>query len=82
MQSATKEPVTAETALDLLRGIDEMFVAKGQKIDRIDLRQSRPGDDELLALLLGRSGKLRAPTIRAGKRLLVGYNQEMIATLL
>ena len=82
MQSASKEPVTAETALDLLQGIDEMLVAKGKKINRIDLRQSRPGDDELLALLLGRSGKLRAPTIRAGKRLLVGYNQEMVATLL
>jgi arsenate reductase-like glutaredoxin family protein len=82
VQSASKEPVTAETALDLLQGIDEMLVAKGQKIDRFDLRQGRPGDDELLALLLGRSGKLRAPTIRAGKRLLVGYNQEMVATLL
>ena len=35
-----------------------------------------PGDDELLKLMLGRSGTLRAPTLRRGKTLLVGYNAD------
>ena len=39
-------------------------------------------DDELLAMMLGRSGKLRAPTIRSGNRLLVGYNAEMLESVL
>jgi hypothetical protein len=38
----------------------------------------RPSNDELLGLLLGRSGKLRAPTIRTGKTLLVGYNRDLL----
>ena len=37
---------------------------------RIEWRYPRPG--ELPELLLGRSGKLRPPTIRNGRRMLVG----------
>ncbi len=73
--------MTANNALDLLKGIDEMLVAKGKKILRIDLQAGRPDDEELLALMLGRSGKLRAPSLRQGKRLLVGYNADLMATL-
>ncbi len=73
--------MTADNALDLLKGIDEMLVAKGKKILRIDLQAGRPDDEELLALMLGRSGKLRAPSLRQGKRLLVGYNADLMATL-
>ncbi len=82
VQSASKEPITAETVLDLLSGVDELLVAKGKQIQRYQLGSERPTDDELITLLLGRSGKLRAPTIRAGRRLLVGYNQEMVSELL
>ncbi|MBT6146442.1 MAG: hypothetical protein HOH74_13485, partial [Gemmatimonadetes bacterium] len=58
MQNASKQPVTADKALDLLKGVDEMLVAKGKKILRVDLKKGRPSDDELLELMLGRSGKL------------------------
>jgi len=54
-------------------------VAKGKKSLYVDLSQERPSDDELLALLLGRSGKLRAPTFRSGDRLIVGYNADLMA---
>jgi arsenate reductase-like glutaredoxin family protein len=81
VQSASKEPVTADNALELLEGIHELLVAKGKKILRLDLRADRPDDGELLALLLGRSGKLRAPSLRQGNRLLVGYNADLMATL-
>jgi len=73
-----KDPVEADEALSLLGGVTELLVAKGKKILRFDLTADRPADDELLALLLGRSGKLRAPTIRVGSRLLVGYNEELL----
>jgi arsenate reductase-like glutaredoxin family protein len=48
----------------------------------VDLVSDRPDDEALLALLLGRSGKLRAPTIRTGTRVLVGYNAEIMEDLL
>ena len=68
----------ADEALSLLDGVRELYVAKGKKLLRFDLREERPTDDELLGLLLGRSAKLRAPTLRVGGRLLVGYNQEIL----
>ncbi len=65
-------------ALGVLKGIHELWVAKGRKTERIDLESERPSDKALLALLLGRSGKLRAPSMRVGTRLLVGYNGGML----
>ena len=40
------------------------------------MNSEAPDDDELLKLMLGRSGTLRAPTLRRGKTLLVGYNSD------
>jgi hypothetical protein len=59
-----------------------MYVAKGRKVIETDLSQDEAGESELLELLLGRSGKLRAPTIKVGESLLVGYSQEMFASVL
>ena len=64
----------------VLEGVGHLLVAKGKKILRFDLKDDRPSDAELLDLLLGRSGKLRAPTIRTGATLLVGYNLELLET--
>lgn len=69
-----------EAALDLLAGVSDLFVAKGRKTLHYDLARERPPDADLLALLLGRSGKLRAPAMRVGSKLLVGYNDEMLTS--
>lgn len=69
-------------ALDLLDGIDELVVAKGRKIVRFDLKHDRPSDDELLDHMLGRSGALRAPSIRKGRTFVVGYNADLLETVL
>ena len=85
VQSATKEPVAGTAALALLADATELFVAQGQRVLRFDLASQRPADEELLSLLLGRSGKLRAPAFRfrapafrCGTRLIVGYNQALL----
>lgn len=81
VQSASREPLEGEAALAALDGATELVVAKGKKVLRYDLKKARPADSELLELLLGRSGKLRAPAVRQGKRVLVGYNQEVMDLL-
>ena len=78
MQSASKEPVEGPAALALLDGVTDLYVAKGKKVLHLDLAARRPPDEELLALMLGRSGKLRAPAMRVGTELLVGYNGEIL----
>lgn len=58
------------------------MVAKGRKIVRFDLKNDRPSDDDLLAHMLGRSGALRAPSIRVGRTFVVGYNSDLLETVL
>jgi len=80
VRNATKEPVIGEAALPLLEGVTRLHVAKGSKVLHFDLARDRPSKADLLGMLLGRSGKLRAPTIRTGATLLVGYNSELLET--
>jgi arsenate reductase-like glutaredoxin family protein len=72
----TKVRYDSEEALALLKGIDKLIAAKGKKVDVFDLKRDRPEDDVLLAHLMGPSGNLRAPTVRIGKVLVVGFNED------
>jgi len=83
VQSSSRDPIEGGAALALLDGVTDLYVAKGKKVVHLDLSTDRPSDEELLGLLLGRSGKLRAPAIRRGGRFVVGFNAEVLgATLL
>ena len=73
---AKKETLGADDAFKLLDKVNQLYVAKGQKLVHIDLKKDRPGDDELKKLILGPTGNLRAPTLRKGKTLLVGFNSD------
>ena len=66
----------------MTRDVDDIYVAKGKRVVHVDLKASRPGRAELLALLLGPTGGLRAPTLRAGRTLLVGFSEEAYAKIL
>ncbi|HBU56883.1 MAG TPA: hypothetical protein DEB33_03955 [Gemmatimonadetes bacterium] len=59
-------------------GVKDLYIAKGKKSLHFDLSSDRPSDEELLAHLLGRSGKLRAPAIRSGDLLVVGYSGDLL----
>jgi arsenate reductase-like glutaredoxin family protein len=61
--------------------VDELHVTKGKRVVRVDLRKQRPPDAELLSLLLGPSGNLRAPTVRRGRRLVVGFDETTYRSL-
>ena len=62
-------------ALAMLTDIEEIYVAKGKRVSHVDLRKENPGNDALLSLLLGPTGNLRAPTLRVGRTLLVGFDE-------
>ena len=66
----------------MARDVDQIYVAKGKKVIQVDLKTSWPGRAELLALLLGPTGGLRAPTVRVGRTLLVGFSEEAYAKVL
>lgn len=65
-----------DEALKLVSKIDDLYVMKGTKVVHIDLKKQKPDREELGRLLLGPTGNLRAPTIRQGKTLVVGFNHD------
>ncbi len=72
---AKKQTIKGEKALAVLANVDHLYVAKGKRVVHVDLRKTRPPKAELLELLLGPTGNLRAPTLRKGKALLVGFDE-------
>jgi arsenate reductase-like glutaredoxin family protein len=72
---AAKERKGRAEALALARSAGKLVVAKGKKVVTIDMKDA-PDDDTLAALLLGPTGNLRAPTLRQGRTLYVGFSEE------
>ena len=68
-------------ALAMARQAQRLVAAKGRKITAIDLQTAPPADDILAGLLLGPTGNLRAPTMRVGQTILVGYNDHVFADI-
>jgi arsenate reductase-like glutaredoxin family protein len=82
VKDAKKERIGEKEALALAREASEILVAKGKKTVRVDMKKDAPSDEDLLKLLLGPSGNLRAPTLRKGKTLLVGFDPEAYSRVL
>jgi len=81
-RSATRNPVLQSQVPELLAGIDELVVAKGRKVVRIDLAaEDRPPDEALAAMMVSRWGRLRAPAMRVGATFVIGYNQDILASV-
>ena len=72
---ARKVRLEQKDALAMLTDIEEIYVAKGKRVSHVDLRKENFGNDALLSLLLGPTGNLRAPTLRVGRTLLVGFDE-------
>jgi hypothetical protein len=59
-----------------------VIAAKGKKVSEFKAAQLRETPDEVLAAITGPTGNLRAPAIRVGKTLLVGFSEEVYSSLL
>lgn len=70
---ATKMP--ARAALALAGQVDRVVVAKRGRVLTFDLLRDRPDDATLTDALLGPTGNLRAPTMRVGRTLVVGFDE-------
>ncbi len=76
MVNASKERYGPDDLDEVLDGVRHLIVAKGKKVLRFDLQQDEPDDEALVKAIIGPSGNLRAPTIRTGKTMLVGFSEE------
>jgi len=60
----------------LLRSSHEVIASKGRQVTQFDLRQDPPVEKVLYESLLGPTGSLRAPAVRSGRTLIVGFSEE------
>jgi len=79
---AKKVRLGPEGALGVVKEVDELYVAKGGKVVHLNLKREKPDRATLLGLLLGPSGNLRAPTLRKGRTLLVGFDESTYKSVL
>lgn len=79
---ADKAPIEGERGLALAAEAKRLIVAKGKRTVTIDMVKERPSDDELRALIIGPTGRLRAPAIRIGDTLVVGFTADGLAAAL
>ena len=65
----------------MAREAHRLIAAKGKKVTTIDLRTAPPADEILAGLMLGPTGNLRAPIMRVGQTILVGYNDQALVEM-
>jgi len=71
-RKAKAEPLSERDVRGLLKEVDEVVIAKGKSV------RSVPAEDATLDDLRGPTGNFRAPMMRIGRRLLVGFHEESL----
>jgi arsenate reductase-like glutaredoxin family protein len=74
--SARKTTFGADEACKLAEQASHVYVIKGKRVTHFNMKKDPPDSETLVKLLLGPTGNLRAPTVRKGKTLVVGFNAE------
>ena len=76
---ARKVALNEDSVWTAMKTAAKIFVVKGKSVIALSPKNDKRAD--ILATVLGRSGTLRAPTLRKGRIWYVGYNQEMYDNL-
>jgi len=77
--NARKVPIESEQAWDILSKSKKLFIAKGKKV--LEFVPDETNKEEILKETIGRSGKLRAPTVQIGDIGYVGFQVDMYDNL-
>ncbi len=62
-------------AADIAKQASLVIVAKGKKVS--EFKPAGKASKELVEAMLGPTGNLRAPTLRSGKTVVVGFNEDV-----
>ncbi len=71
-RKAKSEPLSEKDVRALLKEVDEVVVAKGKSARTVSAHDATLDD------LRGPTGNFRAPMMRIGRRLLVGFHEESL----
>lgn len=62
-------------AAAMAKAASKLVVAKGKKV--VEFGASEKDSKDAIEAMLGPTGNLRAPTLRVGKTLIVGFNEDV-----
>jgi len=77
--SASKK-LGEKDAAEIAKAASKLIVAKGKKVS--EFKAAEKDSREAIEAMLGPTGNLRAPTLRVGKTVLVGFNEEIYSASL
>ena len=77
-----KKPFTSAETLKLAKSFRYIYGIRGQKVVSYDLKKENPSDEDLLKILLGRSGTLRAPCLSVDDSFVAGFQKDLYQKLL
>lgn len=72
--------MSASDALKLAKSVDVVVSTKNGKV--VHLEPKKESEDKILSALLGPTGNLRAPVVKSGNKLLVGFDEKTYKELL
>lgn len=75
-RNSRKQPLDDAGAQELLSSVEVVWVARGKKVRQLSAADASVDD------LKGPTGNYRAPMVRSGSRLLVGFHPETLEELL
>ena len=68
----------ATAVWELMGSAEQIVVAKGRRVETFVPTEDT--QESILKAVMGRSGSLRAPTVRSGKVFVVGFNEALYKT--
>ncbi len=75
-RNSRKQPLDDASATELLQSSQRVSIARGKKIRELDASETNLDD------LKGPTGNYRAPIVRVGDRLLVGFHPETLEEMI
>jgi arsenate reductase-like glutaredoxin family protein len=79
IEDARKNVIKADGAWEIISKAKTLSVGRGKKMQTFV--PDKDNKEEILKVCLGRTGNLRAPTVRSGKLVYVGFNEEIYKEL-
>lgn len=78
--NARKVAIPEAEVLELLEQVDRVYASSGRSVVVFDLKKETLSREDLLKVVC-RNGKLRAPALRTGRTLIVGFDESTYSRL-
>ena len=78
--NAKKKTIKGDAGWDLVKDADKIFITSGKKI--LEFSPNKDNQEAIMKKMMGRTGNLRAPTIRKGNVFFIGFNEELYTQVL